>query len=124
VGLPQNAAPLPPWGFCLRGGAPSHFQSLLKPNPLRDGEGKPLVLTGNLVSVFWIFWFFLTHKKRKEKPIMFARLTIVQIKVDKIDEAIKIYGDNVVPAAKSQKGYKGIQMLTDRKTGKGLSISW
>ena len=54
---------------------------------------------------------------------MFARLTIVQIKVDKIDEAIKIYGDNVVPAAKSQKGYKGILMLTDRKTGKGISIA-
>ena len=54
---------------------------------------------------------------------MFARLTIVQVKVDKIDEVIKIYGDNVVPAAKSQKGYKGILMLTDRKTGKGISIA-
>jgi heme-degrading monooxygenase HmoA len=53
---------------------------------------------------------------------MFARLTIVQVKVDKIDEGVKIYGDNVVPAAKSQKGYKGILMLTDRKTGKGISI--
>jgi heme-degrading monooxygenase HmoA len=53
---------------------------------------------------------------------MFARLTIVQVKVDKIDEVVKIYGDNVVPAAKSQKGYKGILMLTDRKTGKGISI--
>ncbi len=54
---------------------------------------------------------------------MFARLTIVQVKVDKIDEVIKIYRDNVVPAAKSQKGYKGILMLTDRKTGKGISIA-
>ena len=36
---------------------------------------------------------------------MFARLTIVQIKEDKVDEAINIYKDNVVPAAKSQKGY-------------------
>jgi heme-degrading monooxygenase HmoA len=54
---------------------------------------------------------------------MFARLTIVQVKVDKIEEVIKLYGDNVVPAAKSQKGYKGILLLTDRKTGKGISIS-
>jgi len=54
---------------------------------------------------------------------MFARLTIVQVKVDKIDEVIEIYGDNVVPAAKSQKGYIGILMLTDRKTGKGISIA-
>lgn len=31
---------------------------------------------------------------------MFARLTIVQVKLDRIDEVIKIYGDNVVPSAK------------------------
>ena len=54
---------------------------------------------------------------------MFARLTIVQVEVDKIDEVIKIYGDNVVPSAKGQKGYKGILMLTDRKTGKGISLT-
>ena len=54
---------------------------------------------------------------------MFARLTIVQVKPDKIDDVVKIYGDHVVPSAKAQKGYKGIFMLTDRKTGKGISIS-
>ena len=54
---------------------------------------------------------------------MFARLTTTQIKIDKIDEAIKICEESVVPAAKSQKGYRGAYLLTDRKTGKGVSIS-
>jgi len=54
---------------------------------------------------------------------MFARLTIVQMKEDKVGEAINIYKDNVVPAAKSQKGYKGAYLLTDRDTGKGMSIT-
>jgi len=54
---------------------------------------------------------------------MFARLTIVQLKVDRIDETVKLYEDSVVPAAKSQKGYRGIYLLTDRKTGKGISIA-
>jgi heme-degrading monooxygenase HmoA len=54
---------------------------------------------------------------------MFARLTIVQVKPADVDQVIKIYGENVVPAAKSQKGYKAISLLTDRKTGKGISIS-
>ena len=54
---------------------------------------------------------------------MFARLTIVQMNPEKTNEAVKIYGDNVVPAAKSQKSYKGILLLTDPKTGKGISIS-
>ena len=55
---------------------------------------------------------------------MFARLTIVQVKVDKLEETTKIYEESVVPAAKSQKGYRGIYMLTDSKTGKGISISF
>jgi heme-degrading monooxygenase HmoA len=54
---------------------------------------------------------------------MFARLTMVQIKVDKMDEAIKIYEDSVIPAAKLQKGFKGAYLLTDRDTGKGISCT-
>lgn len=67
--------------------------------------------------------FHPNPQERKKKPIMFARLTIVQVKAGTMDEVIKIYGDNVVPAAKSQKGYKGILLLTDRKTGKGISVA-
>jgi len=37
---------------------------------------------------------------------MFARLTIVQVNVDKLDEAKKIYEESLIPAAKSQKGYR------------------
>ena len=54
---------------------------------------------------------------------MFARITIVQMKEDKVDEAINIYKDNVVPVSKTQKGYKGSYLLTDRDTGKGMSIT-
>ena len=54
---------------------------------------------------------------------MFARLTIVQVKIDKLDETKKIFEENVIPAAKSQKGYRGGYLLTDRKTGKGMSIT-
>ncbi|MBW1799397.1 MAG: hypothetical protein JRJ85_01575 [Deltaproteobacteria bacterium] len=54
---------------------------------------------------------------------MFARFTIVQSNVEKMDEVIKLYGESVVPAAKSQKGYRGAYLFTDRKTGKGYSIS-
>ena len=54
---------------------------------------------------------------------MFARLTIVQVKIDKMDETIKIYEDSVVSAAKSQKGFQGAYLLTDRNTGKGISCT-
>jgi len=56
--------------------------------------------------------------------IMFARLTIVHVKKDKLDETVKLYEKSVVPAAKSQKGYRGTYLLTDRNTGKGVSIAF
>jgi heme-degrading monooxygenase HmoA len=54
---------------------------------------------------------------------MFARVSIVQMKKDKVEEAISIYQNNVVDAAKSQKGYQGTYLFTNRDTGKGMSIS-
>jgi len=54
---------------------------------------------------------------------MFARLTKIQIKIDKIDEATKLFEESVVPVFKSQKGYQGGYFLTDRKTGKSICIT-
>ena len=53
---------------------------------------------------------------------MFARFTIVQVNVDKIDEAIKLYEESVVASAKPQKGFREIALFTNRKTGKGYSM--
>ena len=53
---------------------------------------------------------------------MFARLTIIQVDTERIDEGIEIYRDSVVPAAKSQKGFRGVSLLVDRKSGKAISI--
>jgi len=53
---------------------------------------------------------------------MFARITIVQGKIDKLDESIKMYEDSI-PAAKSQKGFQGAYLLTDRNTGKSISCT-
>ena len=53
----------------------------------------------------------------------FARVTLTQGKPDMMNDTIKLYKDSVVPAAKSQKGYRGIIMLSDFEKGKGISIS-
>ena len=54
---------------------------------------------------------------------MYTRLTIVHVKLDKIDEAIRIYNENVIPSAKSQPGCQGCYLLTNRKTGKGIVLT-
>jgi heme-degrading monooxygenase HmoA len=55
---------------------------------------------------------------------MNARVTIVQVLPGKTDEAIGIFRDSVVPAAKEQKGHRGHYLLTERKSGKSISISF
>ena len=54
---------------------------------------------------------------------MFARILWFQFNIDKLDEAVKQYEDRILPAMKSQKGYHGAYMLSNRKTGKGVSMT-
>jgi len=56
---------------------------------------------------------------------MHARVTITEGKLDKVDvdEAISIIRDSIAPAAKQQKGFKGLATLIDRSTGKGMTIT-
>lgn len=53
---------------------------------------------------------------------MYARVTVAAAQSGKLDELIKVMRDSVLPAAKKQKGFKGSLFLTDRNTGKGISI--
>ena len=55
---------------------------------------------------------------------MFARVSTGQVKSEKMDEFSKIYEESIIPAAKSQKGFCGDWLLTNRETGKGIAISF
>ncbi len=54
---------------------------------------------------------------------MFARLLRIQTKIERIDEASKLFEENVIPLCKDQKGYKGAYFLTDRKTGNSIPVT-
>ncbi|MBN2409023.1 MAG: antibiotic biosynthesis monooxygenase [Candidatus Aminicenantes bacterium] len=54
---------------------------------------------------------------------MYARVTVINVKPDKVDEAIALYANSVVPAAKSQQGFIGLYLLSDKPTGKGMAIT-
>lgn len=53
---------------------------------------------------------------------MFARVMSVQVAPGKAEEAIAVFRDSVIPAAKKQKGFVKLMLLTDRKAGKGVII--
>jgi len=54
---------------------------------------------------------------------MFARLISAKGSKDKLDGVIKIWKEKDMPLTKSVKGYRGAYLLTDRKTGKAISIT-
>lgn len=54
---------------------------------------------------------------------MYARVTNTQVAGDKIDEAISVWRDKLTPRLKQAKGFKGVYVMGDRGTGKGMSIT-
>jgi heme-degrading monooxygenase HmoA len=58
-----------------------------------------------------------------EEDTMYARVAQVRIQPRRIDEATRIYADNVVPALESQPGFRGALLLTQPESGRGISIT-
>ena len=49
----------------------------------------------------------------------------MRIKKNRIDKAVELYYNSVIPAAKRRSGFLGAYLLVDRETGKGMSVtSW
>ncbi len=55
---------------------------------------------------------------------MIARVTTWQIKLGKLEEGIKSFKEVVIPAIKSQKGYRSGNLLVDHKTGKCTTFTF
>ncbi len=55
---------------------------------------------------------------------MIARVTIICVKPEKVDEAIKLYETSVIPETKMQTGFVGGYLLTDRASGRGISLTF
>ena len=54
---------------------------------------------------------------------MFARLLRIKTKIERIDEAGKLFEERVIPLLNNQKGYKWAYFLSDRKTGVSIPIT-
>jgi heme-degrading monooxygenase HmoA len=53
---------------------------------------------------------------------MFGRMITLEVQPGKIDEAISIYRNAVVPAVRQREGFKGISLLVDRNGHKRMRI--
>lgn len=54
---------------------------------------------------------------------MYARVTTIQMSPYRMDEAINLIREQIVPAAQQQDGFRGYLMLVDRGTGKTVVIT-
>ena len=54
---------------------------------------------------------------------MHARVVSMEMLPINVREAVRIYQERVLPAAREQESFRGALMLTDPDTGEGLSIS-
>lgn len=54
---------------------------------------------------------------------MYARAVSIQFQPGKVDEAVRIVQNSIVPVIKGQKGFKGQLLFTQKETGKALSIN-
>ena len=54
---------------------------------------------------------------------MHARLLRMQVKPERIDEAARIFSEDVIIGCHSQRGYRGAYFLVDRKLGECLPIT-
>jgi len=55
---------------------------------------------------------------------MFARKIAFTFKLERIDDAVKLFRTSVIPGARKQRGFRGACFLTDRKTGKAIAITF
>ena len=55
---------------------------------------------------------------------MFARVSTILGKPERVEEGIRNYKEEMIPSAKKMTGFKQALFLVDRKTGKMVSITF
>ena len=53
---------------------------------------------------------------------MYARLVMGSVPTGKLNEAIQLWVDEILPSVQRQKGFKGVRLLVDRQSGKIASM--
>jgi heme-degrading monooxygenase HmoA len=54
---------------------------------------------------------------------MYARVTTIYLKVKHMEDAVRVYEESIIPAAKRQPGFKNAFFLINRNAGKFVSIT-
>lgn len=64
------------------------------------------------------------NRPAKEGGSMFVRMTTLMFHADRADEGIRLFEQSVVPAARAQKGFRGVYLLADRPAGRCIALTF
>lgn len=53
---------------------------------------------------------------------MYARMVMGLIPSEKLDQAVQLWRETVLPSAQMQKGFRGVRLLVDRQNGKIVTM--
>src|SRR5215211_541277 len=83
------------------------------------------LLGSTQLEIFYSTWEYSYRLPELEvrRQRVHARVVSMELLPMNVGEAVRIYQEVVVPAAKEERGFKGALMLTDSETGEGVSIS-
>ncbi len=54
----------------------------------------------------------------------YVRLSTLQGDPSKLEDGIELFRERAVATARQQRGFQGIQLLVDRRSGKGITLTW
>jgi heme-degrading monooxygenase HmoA len=55
---------------------------------------------------------------------MHARSAVIDMSIDKLDDAVRFWQDEQIPKYREQPGYQGFTLLVNRQSGKALGVSF
>lgn len=55
---------------------------------------------------------------------MYARVSTVEGDASKIDDAVAVMNEKIIPTLKDQKGFTAVNLLADRSTGKLVAVAF
>jgi heme-degrading monooxygenase HmoA len=55
---------------------------------------------------------------------MFARVLKSHLRIDKIAEAARLFGETVIPLCREQRGFLGGYYMSDPKTGESMALTF
>lgn len=56
--------------------------------------------------------------------LMYVRMTTLTFRPELYDEGVRIFRESVIPAARTQKGFRGFYVLADREAGRCVALTF